>query len=554
MVKRSFWRDNKRISWKKLLSKPQVWLNEFVRFSPLVEMRFLKDLIVPHEILTFIDKMSIPEAHDRAVYRLIIAVSIFNGILIGLPGTLGMGVLPAQVLEIAMAVQIARMVGLLKMDISDLLAVSQILKLISAAGITVIFVTSGFKLVWQFCWGLLATLPLFGATSALAGCITTLFYGLFIYLAFTELKDLGEGKKLSLGTIRRVATQSVTYTQGIWKGLKKLFVEDGPKLFQELKNNVMDSFNGVTNVKSRMKGEVFSAVSLAYLLQGNYRGLEGPFGKLWLESWKLAFPEKLNTDSSVEDIKNLAESYNQDEFVLVKQNVTSKFYELLEVTHENADGIQWSKELIQEQNNPASDAIFFNPETGKSIEINYKFTENKYYIESHIQEYAEVPVVAPADVAERINHPMVMSGEYEYQTVKDLSEENFDQVLSSSHNYYLELAAAGGGAVSLGMHLLPFLVAYKKGKISREQLGKAIHQFIPRITARTVNRIAMLALLGPVYAMFLAANFGLQGVLYGFDDIEPEVEERAEAQAKVKKGPYKFSRRSLITLSFLGKI
>ena len=76
-------------------------------------------------------------------------------------------------------------------------------------------------------------------------------------------------------------------------------------------------------------------------------------------------------------------------------------------------------------------------------------------------------MVVPADVAERINHPMVLAGHSDYQTIKDLSEENFDQFLNSSYEYYLEVSAAGGGAVSLGIHLLPFLIAYKNAKISQ---------------------------------------------------------------------------------------
>ena len=39
-----------------------------------------------------------------------------------------------------------------------------------------------------------------------------------------------------------------------------------------------------------------------------------------------------------------------------------KFFEILETTYENADGDVWSAELLEGQNHPMSDAIFFNEE------------------------------------------------------------------------------------------------------------------------------------------------------------------------------------------------
>jgi len=364
---------------------------------------------------------------------------------------------------------------------------------------------------------------------------------------------MGEDNKLSLKTISRIAKNSVTYTKEIGKSLIKLIYKDTPRLIAELKGSITDALNGTVNVKGRIKGEIFLAGSLAYLLQGNYRGLEGPFAELWLDAWRLSFPDKLSQDATPEDIKALADTYDDDAFALVQQNVTAKFYEILETKYENADGDAWSAELIEEQNHPASDAIFFNSKTGRGIEINYKFTENKHYIESHIQEYPDVPVVAPADVAERINNPMVIAGNVDYEIVKEISEENFDELIKISHDIYLEAGAAAGGVVSIGIHALPFLIAYKKGNITREQLGKAVSQFLPELTGRTINRIAMLALLGPVYAMFLLANLGLKGTLFGFDDAEETGSSGGDERVPPKESKLdkKFSRRSLITLSFV---
>ena len=82
---------------------------------------------------------------------------------------------------------------------------------------------------------------------------------------------------------------------------------------------------------------------------------------------------------------------------------------------------------------------------------------------------------------------------------------------------YVEAGAATAGALSLSMHLFPFFMAYYRNNINREQLGIALQKFVPEITARTINRIAMIAFLGPIYA-HLVAGFTAKSVLYGLDD------------------------------------
>ena len=101
--------------------------------------------------------------------------------------------------------------------------------------------------------------------------------------------------------------------------------------------------------------------------------------------------------------------------------------------------------------------------------------------------------------------------------------------------------------------MLPFFLAYYRGKITRIQLGKALKQFLPEITERTTNRIAMLSILGPVYATFLIASFAGKTTLYGFEEDEEILETCKDYNPpeEPKKKKKKFSRRDLITLSFL---
>tara|TARA_B110000037_G_scaffold208276_1_gene256194 strand:- start:1740 stop:2024 length:285 start_codon:yes stop_codon:yes gene_type:complete len=91
-------------------------------------------------------------------------------------------------------------------------------------------------------------------------------------------------------------------------------------------------------------------------------------------------------------------------------------------------------------------------------------------------------------------------------------------------------------------------------------LFKALKTFYPKIAGRTLNRIGMLTLLGPVYGMFLIASFVFKSSLYGYEDIDKDKSKNNEEASEVveevtekeeKPQPKTFSRRGLITLSFL---
>ena len=56
-------------------------------FNEVLKPRFLYELIIPNDIVSLIEKISIAEGHDEKVFRFIIAASVFNGILVGLLGT-----------------------------------------------------------------------------------------------------------------------------------------------------------------------------------------------------------------------------------------------------------------------------------------------------------------------------------------------------------------------------------------------------------------------------------------------------------------------------------
>ena len=127
----------------------------------------------------------------------------------------------------------------------------------------------------------------------------------------------------------------------------------------------------------------------------------------------------------------------------------------------------------------------------------------------------------------------------------------------------LSSSAVVAGGANLSLKLLPFIYAYSKSKITKDQLTQAISKYFPEVTSKTINRIAMLTILGPVYGFFIVANLGLKTSTFNFDEnisniVEEETnktetpksksEEQGESKEKFKDK--KFTRRQLITLSF----
>ena len=91
-------------------------------------------------------------------------------------------------------------------------------------------------------------------------------------------------------------------------------------------------------------------------MMGKFENLNGPFGKIYLDAWRKAFPTQLGDDANPEQIRDLANSYDGDSLERVLQNVNSKFFEILQVLRENADG-DGDTELSDVQNNEGSDIM-----------------------------------------------------------------------------------------------------------------------------------------------------------------------------------------------------
>lgn len=539
--------------------KSDKWHKYFGTISKILTPKFLKDCVVPKDIISAIKTLNIKDT-DEGAYNYIIICSIFNAIFIGLPGTVGWGVAVSMAIEFVMAVQIAKMTGLMDMStIFDFQKTKRrIYSLLAAVGLTSVTVLILIKKALDIAFNLISQIPFMIFITGTSVFITTVFYGLFLYLAFNELKAL-ETEKLSTKSILRISNNASKYTVKIsWKLLKMIF--DIPKIFKQIKRNVTDAFNIHTETDKIIRGDLFHVTALSYLLQNKEAAFNGPFSKLWLEAVRLSHPTQLGENTTFQDIREHLSNYDSGQYPKVLQNIKSKFFEVAETHFENNDDDELSIELIKEQNNPGFDAISTNHETGQKVIFNYKFTDDLGYIENHLQNYPDLPVVVPADVYEKLkDNPLVVSGDiqsgnFEQEEITKINKDNFESILKSNEDLLIVGGVAVGGT-TLAIRLLPFLYAYFRSRISKEQLQKAVTIFFPEVTALTLNRIAMLTLIGPVYGFFILANLGLKTSTNIFKDDVSNInsstkKENREKNSTNEKKERKMTRRDFITLSF----
>ena len=285
-----------------------------------------------------------------------------------------------------------------------------------------------------------------------------------------------------------------------------------------------------------IKGDVFFALCLARLLENKCDTFNGPFGTMYLDAWRKSFTQKLGPEASCVDIAKFAQSHSADQMEGLQKPVRGKLQEIMESTYENGDNDEWSTSISDSPNEPVVDMKWTNSLTGKSYYVQYKNTENINYIERTIQDHPNVPIVVPKGVAEKVNHPMVSDGVYGPEALGEINDENFNNLLEVHHGAFLAQGGLEAGVLVLATNIMPFVYARHKKQISNEQFAQVLKKFIPNITAKTIHRITLLSIIGPLYAFFLISKFVGKVFLDGIDDdIVEEVEKKKDKSKKMSR-------------------
>ena len=118
-----------------------------------------------------------------------------------------------------------------------------------------------------------------------------------------------------------------------------------------------------------------------------------------------------------------------------------------------------------------------------------------------------------------------MDGNYTLNELNEINQSNFENLLDVHHGEYLAKCGIEAGILILAINLMPFIYARHKKQINNDQFTIALKKFIPDITAKTIHRVTLLSMIGPLYAFFLISKAIGKTLLEGIDDEEFEIDE-----------------------------
>lgn len=510
------------------LTSPSEWVKSYelaVEFFPHLKTLILDDIDID-KITKFISK----NRREEQVYKIITIIALINGAIAFVPGQMGIGVAICRALEGYMAYEIAKTVGI-KFEFKNFY------KLIIATGITTVSVFWLMKTFLSFAFSFT------GGVFVAAEILATNFLGIFFWLSFEEINKFDTIKNLSITKTLSIATRAVKHSINLVKAQINVIGDIGSKL-KKLSQNIWAIITFKKNHEQLIKGDLLFALCLARLLENKEQAFEGFFGSKYLDAWRMSYTKQLGPDATFEDIAKFVQSYDADQLDGLQKPVQGKLFEILENAHENSDSDEYRSEIFETPNHPMVDIKKTDVLSGKSYGIQLKASENVNYIEDTLSKYPDTPIIVPKGVAEKVNHPLVMDGNYTMGELNEINESNFEKLLEVHHGEFLAKGGLEAGILILAMNLMPFIYARQQKQITNDQFVEALKKFVPDLTAKTIHRVTLLSLIGPLYAFFLISKAIGKTLLDGIDDEEIEIYDEEENQFNKKN----MSRREFFLL------
>ncbi len=256
---------------------------------------------------------------------------------------------------------------------------------------------------------------------------------------------------------------------------------------------------------ARMRGVLFAAAAMAYLLARKTDQFEGPLGKIFIQAIRDRVPKLADAEHT--EIAEHMSNYNPAELAGVINMVKGRMFELLVKQHENADGDTWTARVHDDQSSPGSDLIFTDERTGRIVEMSLKATDSPAYIENALLRYPDIPIMTTEEVAIHFDgHPSVYGTAFPNAALTEITEENFVTMLNKLPPISaVEVGGAGVAAAAIAK-LWPFVAAYIRGRITSAQLRQTSVRVLGESGKLLAVRLGYGALLGPVFAWYLLAR------------------------------------------------
>jgi hypothetical protein len=479
------------------------WLkNNLSRVKALIDNYTLRDFIFePFKAVFDTPAKTI----DKNIYSVITQVAIINAVLAGLPGKMGVGVYVVIALEGWMAFCIARHVGLLVRKPSDIWKYFGLLT--TSAGV----IFYGFRTLLGFAFSVFSVVPGINPL-ILAEFFVTDFVGVLFWIGFVEAKATG-----SFIIPKRMVLKAGTITTGLFNHqiniLKNVL---SPKNIKTVAERISVYLKGEFPFDMKtINGEAFATGAMAYLIAGHYEKLEGPLGDSFLQAIRLRWSAQFSPDSTVEDIAARFREYDTDQLEGVINTIKGKMFEIMATKQENIDGDQWKAKMHTDESFPGSDIILTNQETNQQIEISLKAVsqDNTEIIERALAKYPDLPIMTTDEAAELYqDHNMVFGSGIQNDELHDITEKNIDILLTKIKPVNEYQVVIGGIVVGTVVALWPFVIAYLRGRISKNKLEKVFEHTMGKSGIALTSRLSYAIVFGPLFAWYLLAR-GVKGIV-----------------------------------------
>lgn len=435
-----------------------------------------------------------------AIRQTITVVAVTNAVLAGLPGKLGVGVFVSMALEAYMAGVIASKVGVPLRSPAD--AWKYFGLLASVAGV----ILYGVRAALGVAFSLLAVIPGLPATAA-AELVVTNLVGVLFWVGFEEAKLRGSFT-VPARALGRIGVETKGLAQFQWGLIRGNL---NPTALRRMGYRLRAWLLGEIPVdQPLLRGQVAPAVLMASLLAGRQERLQGPLGQEFVSAVRDRYPEL--RDASLDEIAAHMREYTPEQMAGVLNLVKGKLFERLVAHYENSDGDPWRAVLHADESYPGSDIVFVDEQTGRSVEVSLKATDDPAYVEAALLKYPDIPVLTTEEVGRFFaDDPRVRGAALSDEELTQITSENFEELLSRLTNVDLAAGAASGAAAGGALGLWPFVVAFLRQRITQEQLEQACTRVAGEAGVALAARLSYAVLLGPVFAWYLLAR-GVMGL------------------------------------------
>jgi hypothetical protein len=522
---RTTW-DDKVKSYSNL-SKARDWFDQnYDRIRSLFEDKHVRDVVFApvKQAIHLTDATT-----DGQVRSTIASVALANAIMAGLPGRLGVGVFVSMALEAWMALRIARLVGI-KID-----KPSDIFVYVGTLGTVVATIGWGFVHILRFVFSLLLFIPGVPATFVAELFVTNLV-GVLFWVGFEEAKSSGSFTipKRLLGRVRRQTSELVRHQVKAAKGTLN------PTNIRQVGGRIRAWLTGDMVLPKYAPAEMFVVGAFAALMQHDFSKLNGPLGDIFLQSIRDRWSRELS-DASMEEIAEYMTRYDADQMVGVMNVIKGKMFEHLVAIHENADGDEWAASLHEDESYPGSDIVFTNLDTSDSIEVSLKAVSDESIIEHALRKYPDIPILTTSEMQGPFaDIDMVSTIDISHDELAANSEDAFEEMMAATSEMAERtqtMLGVGAGTSAAGVvQLWPFVAAYMRGRISRNELDAAFVKVLGDEGIKLAGRVAMAAVFGPIYAWYLLAR-GVVGMTADGGKNEDEIEKQLFVPKKLVYRP-----------------